>query len=84
MIIMIVMIVILAMATEMAGVVSVQIGGSRRYDGPMGKSDRAFAFGVIAILLGIQIPVENWIPWILGIILFLLFITLRNRIRMAL
>ena len=32
---------------EMAGVVAVQIGAERRYDGPMGKSDRAFTFGLL-------------------------------------
>ena len=35
-----------------AGVVAVQIGAARRYDGPMGKSDRAFVFGSLALLLG--------------------------------
>ena len=32
--------VALAVLSEMTGVVAVQIGASRRYDGPMGKSDR--------------------------------------------
>ena len=35
--------------TEMTGVVGVMIGASRRYDGPMGKSDRAFVFSLLAI-----------------------------------
>src|SRR5579883_2373823 len=38
----IVAIVLLATISEMTGVLGVQIGASRRYDGPMGKSDRAF------------------------------------------
>ncbi len=33
--------VLLAALSEMAGVVAVQVGAERRYDGPMGKSDRA-------------------------------------------
>jgi len=48
----IVLIVILAVMGEMMGVVGVQIGASRRYDGPLGKSDRAFAFGLLGLLLG--------------------------------
>ena len=36
---------------EMTGVIGVQIGASRRYDGPFGKSDRAFFFGALAVLL---------------------------------
>ena len=35
-------IVVLSILTEMTGVIGVQIGASRRYDGPLGKSDRAF------------------------------------------
>ena len=40
-------IVVLTLVSEMTGVVAVQIGASRRYDGPMGKSDRAFVFEFI-------------------------------------
>ncbi len=50
--VMVVVVVFLAMLTEVAGIVGVQIGASRRYDGPMGKSDRAFLFGALAIFLG--------------------------------
>ena len=46
--------------TEMAGVVAVQIGASRRYDGPMGKSDRAFVFGLLGLLLGIGLSPRWW------------------------
>ncbi len=51
---------VLSVLTEMAGVVAVQIGASRRYDGPMGKSDRAFAFGLLALLLGIGLSPRWW------------------------
>ena len=44
---------LLAGLSEMTGVVAQAIGAGRRYDGPMGKSDRAFAFGLLAFLLGI-------------------------------
>ncbi|PQA89624.1 CDP-alcohol phosphatidyltransferase family protein [Hyphococcus luteus] len=43
--------VTLGIIAEMTGVVAVQIGASRRYDGPFGKSDRAFFFGALALLL---------------------------------
>ena len=49
----IIFIVLASLLVEMTGVVAVQVGASRRYDGPMGKSDRAFAFGILAILLGL-------------------------------
>ncbi len=40
--------------TEMTGVVSVMIGATRRYDGPMGKSDRAFVFSLLAIWISVM------------------------------
>ncbi|MDF3025059.1 MAG: CDP-alcohol phosphatidyltransferase family protein, partial [Alphaproteobacteria bacterium] len=43
----VVIICLLAIISEMTGVVGLQIGASRRYDGPMGKSDRAAAFGTL-------------------------------------
>lgn len=56
----VVIVVLLSVLTEMTGVVAVQIGASRRYDGPMGKSDRAFAFGLLAFLLGFGLEAEWW------------------------
>ena len=58
--------VVLAVTTEMAGVVAVQIGATRRYDGPMGKSDRAFAFGLLALLLGLGVSPGRWTDAALG------------------
>lgn len=38
----------MALLTEFAGVLGLLINASRRYDGPMGKSDRAFCLGIAA------------------------------------
>jgi len=56
----IVLFVILAILTEMAGVLGALIGGVRRYDGPMGKSDRAFVFGSLSLVLGLGISPDGW------------------------
>lgn len=40
-----------AALTEYAGVLGLMVGASRRYDGPMGKSDRAFVVGVLGVVL---------------------------------
>lgn len=45
--------VLLAALTEYAGVLGPMIGAPRRYDGPMGKSDRAFVVGLIGLLLAL-------------------------------
>jgi CDP-diacylglycerol--glycerol-3-phosphate 3-phosphatidyltransferase len=69
---------------EMTGVVGIQIGASRRYDGPVGKSDRAFIFGLLAFLLGIGIDAGVWVDILLGLALALSGITVVNRARRAL
>jgi Phosphatidylglycerophosphate synthase len=79
----IVVIVLLATISEMAGVVAVQIGAARRYDGPMGKSDRAFLFGLVALLAGLGVPLVPWINPVLGLVTVLIVITIFNRSRRA-
>lgn len=80
----IVLIVLLAVVSEMTGVIGAQIGASRRYDGPMGKSDRAFVFGALGLLLGLNLPIVPFVPSLLGLVLALLLCTIVNRARGAL
>ena len=80
----IIAIVVLAILTEMAGVVAVQIGASRRYDGPMGKSDRAFVFGLLALLLGFGVTPGGWSTAGLAAVALLTAWTTLNRCRRAL
>jgi CDP-diacylglycerol--glycerol-3-phosphate 3-phosphatidyltransferase len=77
--ILVVLVVLLAIISEMTGVIAVQIGASRRYDGPMGKSDRAFIFGLIALLLGLGISLGMWINLIFILMIGLLIVTIFNR-----
>lgn len=76
--------VILAVIVEMVGVVAIQIGAARNYAGPMGKSDRAFAFGLIALLLGLGGAEGTWVTAVLSIMLLLSLFTIYNRARLAL
>ena len=76
--------VVLAVLSEMTGVVAVQIGASRRYDGPMGKSDRAFAFGLLAVLLGFGLEPGAWVNAGLFVVATLTAATVPNRARAAL
>jgi CDP-diacylglycerol--glycerol-3-phosphate 3-phosphatidyltransferase len=41
----------LSVINEFCGLLAKSISGIRRYDGPMGKSDRAFFVGIICIIL---------------------------------
>lgn len=80
----VVLAVIVAIIGEMTGVLGQVIGASRRYDGPMGKSDRAALFGVLGFLIGIDIPVGAWLNWVMIVITLLGLVTLINRARRAL
>ncbi|HXT71142.1 MAG TPA: CDP-alcohol phosphatidyltransferase family protein [Vicinamibacterales bacterium] len=80
----VVLIVLLAALTEMTGVVCVQIGASRRYDGPFGKSDRAFVFGVMGLVVGLTGSAGLWINWALATMAVLSAMTVINRARRGL
>ncbi len=80
----VVLAIIVAIIGEMTGVLGQVIGASRRYDGPMGKSDRATVFGLIGFLIGIGVPLGSWINWAMIVITLLGIITLINRARHAL
>jgi len=80
----VVVVVILSILTEMAGVVAVQVGASRRYDGPMGKSDRAFVFGLLALLIGLGLDLQWWDNAALAVVATLTALTVINRSSKAL
>ena len=76
--------VLVAIASEMTGVLGIQIGANRRYDGPMGKSDRAVVFGASGLALGLGIAAGAWLQAVLAATLVLLVMTIVNRARRAL
>ena len=75
---MIILLVVLAFSSELLGVLAVTIGSSRRYDGPMGKSDRAFIFGIISLVMAFDGSFQL-INGLLGLTCFLLLLTNWNR-----
>lgn len=76
--------VLLAVIGEMTGVLGVAVGASRRYDGPLGKSDRAFAVGLLALLLGSGVPAGPWVEFMFIGLCALAAITIVQRARAAL
>ncbi len=79
-----VILVVLAIVTETAGICGVQIGSERRYDGPMGKSDRALVFGSLGLILGLGAASGLWLDAVLWLVILLTMITIYNRVRSAL
>ena len=53
--------VAMAFLSEFVGVVAVSQGASRRYDGPMGKSDRAFLIGALGLALSQGLSPFLWV-----------------------
>ncbi|EYB68825.1 hypothetical protein DEIPH_ctg017orf0199 [Deinococcus phoenicis] len=76
--------VALAGAGELAGVLGQVAGGNRRYDGPLGKSDRALAFGLLALPLAFGVPGGSWLTGVLLLGCVLGVLTILNRVRRGL
>ncbi|MDX9887078.1 CDP-alcohol phosphatidyltransferase family protein [Thauera sp.] len=74
-------VIFLATVSEMAGALGPMVGAPRRYDGPMGKSDRAFAFGALALAVGLLDGLPGWAFWLMPAIGFAIFINTINRVR---
>lgn len=69
-----------AAVVEMAGLSALAAGAARRFDGPMGKSDRAVAYGLVGLLAGVGVA-PAWIDGVLAVVALLLAWTLVNRLR---
>ena len=74
---------ILAIINEFAGVLGKAMGGDRRYDGPMGKSDRALFIGLFCLTAYYWSGIEHYANWIFGIGIGFLLISTLIRLRKA-
>ena len=79
----VVLTVILAALAEFTGLAALTLGSTRGFAGPMGKSDRAFAFSILAVAVAAGAPAAL-ANIALGGIACLLIWTVRNRFKLAL
>ncbi|MBX6375276.1 MAG: alpha/beta fold hydrolase [Acetobacteraceae bacterium] len=78
-------VILLATLSEFAGVLAAaDAGGARRYDGPLGKSDRALVFGALGLWAGIAGTLPEWLSWLMPVLALLLVMTTVNRVRSGL
>lgn len=77
-------VIFLATVSEMAGALGPMVGAERRYDGPMGKSDRAFVFGALGLWVGLSSGLPDWACWIMPVIALGTALNIVNRIRSGL
>lgn len=74
----------LSIINEFAGLLGKVISGERRYDGPMGKSDRALIIGIYGFLSFLDVDFHKYSFWIFTVILLLLIISTTIRINKVL
>ena len=74
-------VIFLSALSEMAGALAPMIGAERRYDGPMGKSDRAFVFGAMGLWIGLTPELPAWSFWLLPAMSVGIVLNVVNRVR---
>ena len=78
------LIIWLSALTEFCGVLGQVQGKTRRYDGPLGKSDRAFLFGVLGLVYVFVPVLPDFLYWLVWIAIILLIATCVNRVKSGL
>lgn len=77
-------VIFLSTLSQFAGTLGAVIGVGRRFEGPLGKSDRAIVFGALGLWVGMELPLPGW-TWLIMLALSgLLIYTTYNRLRAAL
>ena len=78
------LIIWLSALTEFCGVLGQVQGKTRRYDGPLGKSDRAFLFGVLGLVYAFLPMLPDFLYWVSWAIVILLIATCVKRVKSGL
>ena len=78
------LIIWLSALTEFCGVLGQVQGKTRRYDGPLGKSDRAFLFGVLGLVYVFVPVLPDFLYWLIWIAIILLIVTCVKRVKSGL
>ena len=78
------LIIWLSALTEFCGVLGQVQGKTRRYDGPLGKSDRAFLFGVLGLVYAFLPMLPDFLYWVSWAIVILLIATCIKRVKSGL
>jgi CDP-diacylglycerol--glycerol-3-phosphate 3-phosphatidyltransferase len=74
----------LGILNEFAGLLAKVVSGQRRYDGPMGKSDRAFVISIYGLLAFFSVHFQQYAVWIFAVINLLLVVSTYTRLKKSL
>ncbi|MCT2407525.1 CDP-alcohol phosphatidyltransferase family protein [Chryseobacterium antibioticum] len=80
----IVILIILSVINEFSGLIGKVVGKERRYDGPMGKSDRALILGIYGLAMFFGADISGISSYIFGFIIVLLTISTYIRLKKSL
>ncbi|KFF24084.1 CDP-alcohol phosphatidyltransferase family protein [Chryseobacterium vrystaatense] len=80
----IIIFIVLSIINEFAGLIGKAIGKERRYDGPMGKSDRALILGVYGLAVFFGADISGISKYIFGLLIILLIISTYIRLKKSL
>ncbi len=80
----IVIFIVLSVINEFAGLLGKVIKNERRYDGPMGKSDRALLMGLYGILMLCEVDISKYSVYIFGAAVIMLIISTLTRLKKSL
>ncbi|MEI7487277.1 MAG: CDP-alcohol phosphatidyltransferase family protein [Chryseobacterium sp.] len=80
----IIIFIILSIINEFSGLIGKVVGKERRYDGPMGKSDRALILGLYGLIAFFGVNISNYSQYIFGLIILLLLISTYTRLKKSL
>ncbi|WP_258248027.1 CDP-alcohol phosphatidyltransferase family protein [Aggregatibacter actinomycetemcomitans] len=78
------LIIWLSALMEFCGVLGQVQGKTRRYDGPLGKSDRAFFFGILGLFYALIPTLPAWLYWAAWVVVILLIMTCIKRVKSGL
>lgn len=74
----------LMIINEFVGVLGKAMGGARRYEGPMGKSDRALFFGLLCMVVFLFPLVLSWIFYLIILVVLAMLLSTITRIKNSL
>ena len=76
--------IVLSVLNEFAGVMGKVLGGQRRYEGPMGKSDRALLMGIYGLLAYFGVGIQDYSQVVFAIVIALLLLSTFTRLKKGL
>ncbi|MGH1519569.1 CDP-alcohol phosphatidyltransferase family protein [Chryseobacterium sp. JK1] len=80
----IIIFILMSIINEFSGLIGKVVGKERRYDGPMGKSDRALIVGLYGLLIFFGVSITGISHYIFGILIFLLLVSTYTRLKKSL